>query len=391
MADLIDDQTIALVGSACNYGYGTIDPIEDLGELALSRGVGLHVDGCLGGFILPLGEELGYDIPAFDFRVPGVTTISADTHKYGYGLKGTSVLLFRDRALRNSQYFFLTDWTGGKYCSPGMDGSRSGGLLAATWASMVSLGREGYRELRQARSSRPRRRCRTPCDRHPELRIMGDPTFLLLLHLRRVRHLPRQRLHAAEGLAVQRPAVPERHPHGRHPPADPGRGDRGVRHRPRRGRRVRQGARRRDAAVAGAIYGGVAGGHTTSRPRSSSWRDDDMLDAAGAAAARPREHSCVPHRPARPRGRPGHRRRQGRALVTTRGEPSAGARPRDRAAPGGGAHPGRRRVVGAGRRADPRSVALTAVPATTSSPSRHRASGRARCRSTSTACPSGPA
>ena len=76
------------MGSACNYGYGTIDPIAELSDLALERGVGLHVDGCLGGFILPWGQELGYDIPLFDFRVPGVTSISADTHKYGYGFKG---------------------------------------------------------------------------------------------------------------------------------------------------------------------------------------------------------------------------------------------------------------------------------------------------------------
>ena len=109
--------------------------------------------------------------------MPGVTSISADTHKYGYALKGTSVLSFRDKALRNAQYFFNTDWTGGKYCSPGMDGSRSGGLLAATWASMVQLGREGYRGYAEqifATSAGHAGRGR----RHPELRILGDPTFL---------------------------------------------------------------------------------------------------------------------------------------------------------------------------------------------------------------------
>jgi glutamate/tyrosine decarboxylase-like PLP-dependent enzyme len=178
VAEQIDENTVAIVGSACNYGYGTIDPIPELSVLAVARGVGLHVDGCLGGFILPFGQELGYDqIPTFDFRLPGVTTISADTHKYGYGLKGTSTLLFRDKAVRNSQYFFRTDWTGGKYCSPGMDGSRSGGLLAATWASMVSLGRSGY--LAYARqifetSSAMQEAVRS----HPELRILGDATFL---------------------------------------------------------------------------------------------------------------------------------------------------------------------------------------------------------------------
>ena len=122
VAGLIDSNTIAIMGSACNYGYGTVDPISELSDVALERGVGLHVDGCLGGFILPWGQELGYDIPLFDFRVPGVTSISADTHKYGYGFKGSSVLAFRDKALRNSQYFFMTDWTGGKYVSPGHRG-----------------------------------------------------------------------------------------------------------------------------------------------------------------------------------------------------------------------------------------------------------------------------
>jgi glutamate/tyrosine decarboxylase-like PLP-dependent enzyme len=177
VADRIDANTIAIIGSAGNYGYGTIDPIAELGELALARGVGLHVDGCLGGFILPFGEALGYDIPAFDFRVPGVTSLSADTHKYGYGLKGTSTLLFRDRALRDAMYFFMADWSGGKYFSPGMDGSRSTGLLAATWASMTSLGRAGYRRYAQGifeTSAAMQDAVRS----HADLRLLGTPTFL---------------------------------------------------------------------------------------------------------------------------------------------------------------------------------------------------------------------
>ncbi len=177
MAEAIDDRTIAMIGSAGNYGYGTIDPIEALSELALERGIGLHVDGCLGGFILPYGQELGYDIPLFDFRVPGVTTISADTHKYGYGFKGTSTLLFRDKALRNSQYFYMSDWSGGKYCSPGIDGSRSSGLLAATWAGMVAIGRDRYREYARQifeTSAAMQDSVRS----HSELKILGSPTFL---------------------------------------------------------------------------------------------------------------------------------------------------------------------------------------------------------------------
>ncbi len=176
MAALIDDHTVALVASAGNYGYGTVDPIGRLSDLAVARGVGLHVDGCLGGFILPFAEELGYGVPPFDFRLPGVTTISADTHKYGYGLKGTSVLMFRDKALRNGQYFVMTDWSGGRYMSPGMDGSRSSGLLAATWASMVVHGRAGYRE-KARRILETSFAMQEAVRSHPSLRLMGEPTF----------------------------------------------------------------------------------------------------------------------------------------------------------------------------------------------------------------------
>ena len=176
VAERIDADTIAILGSACNYGYGTIDPVAELGRLALDRGVGLHVDACLGGFILPFGEELGYDVPPFDFRVPGVTTISADTHKYGYAFKGSSTLLFRDKSLRNDQYFYLPGWSGGKYMSPGIEGSRSGGLLSATWAAMVQLGREGYRGY--AREIFETAHAMQEVVRsHPELRILGHPTF----------------------------------------------------------------------------------------------------------------------------------------------------------------------------------------------------------------------
>ncbi|RNM14017.1 pyridoxal phosphate-dependent decarboxylase family protein [Nocardioides pocheonensis] len=172
----IDENTIAIVGSAGNYGYGTIDPIAELGEVARSHGVGLHVDACLGGFILPFGEELGYDIPRFDFRVPGVTSISADTHKYGYAFKGSSTVVFRDKAFRNAQYFHHVGWSGGKYMSPGMEGSRSGGLLAATWAAMVELGRDGYREHARAIFATADAMKAVVLE-HPELRLLGAPTF----------------------------------------------------------------------------------------------------------------------------------------------------------------------------------------------------------------------
>jgi len=172
----IGPNTAAIIASAGNYPYGTIDPIEQLSDMALEHGVGLHVDGCLGGFILPWGQELGYDIPVFDFRMPGVTSISADTHKYGYGLKGTSVLAMRDKSLRQHHYYMITDWKGGAYASPGLAGSRSGGLIAATWASMVSLGKKGYLE-RAKRIFETAFAMQDAVKGHPELKLMGRPTF----------------------------------------------------------------------------------------------------------------------------------------------------------------------------------------------------------------------
>jgi glutamate/tyrosine decarboxylase-like PLP-dependent enzyme len=176
VAASIDENTIVVVGSACNYGYGTVDPIAELGRVAADHGVGLHVDGCLGGFILPFGEELGYDVPRFDFRVPGVTSISLDTHKYGYSFKGSSTLVFRDKAYRNAQYFHLVGWSGGKYMSPGIEGSRSGGILAATWAAMVGLGRDGYLDHARAIFTTADRMKEAVLS-HPELRLLGAPTF----------------------------------------------------------------------------------------------------------------------------------------------------------------------------------------------------------------------
>jgi len=179
--DHVTPNTVALVGSAGNYPYGLIDPIEAMSEIALEHDLGLHVDGCLGGFILPWGERLGYDIPRWDFRVPGVTSISADTHKYGYALKGTSVLLYRNADLRRYQYFNFPDWPGGIYLSPGLAGSRSGGVVAATWAAMVSLGEEGYLEAARDIFATARK-LREGVDAIPELEVFGDPTFVVAFH-----------------------------------------------------------------------------------------------------------------------------------------------------------------------------------------------------------------
>ena len=173
----ITSRTAVIVGSAGNYAYGTIDPIEQLSAIAVEHGVGLHVDGCLGGWILPWGQRLGVaDIPVFDFRLPGVTSISADTHKYGYGPKGVSVLLWRDASLRRHHYFVEPDWNGGIYASAALLGSRSGGVIAGTWAGMRRLGTPGY--LAKARAIFDTAAAMQAGVRsHPELRIMGDPTF----------------------------------------------------------------------------------------------------------------------------------------------------------------------------------------------------------------------
>lgn len=176
--DHITDDTIMLVGSAGSYPYGLVDPITDLGAMAQEHGIGLHVDGCLGGFILPWGQRLGYSIPPFDLRVPGVTSLSADTHKYGYALKGTSVLLYHDKRLRMHQYFTAPDWPGGLYISPGISGSRSGGLIAATWAAMVSIGQQGYLDAARAIFDTAGR-IRHTVDSIPELDVMGESTFLV--------------------------------------------------------------------------------------------------------------------------------------------------------------------------------------------------------------------
>ena len=178
VAEHITDNTVALVGSAGSYPYGLVDPIERLGELALQHDLGLHVDGCLGGFLLPWGRRLGYHIPAFDFEVPGVTSISADTHKYGYTLKGTSVLLYRTRELRQYQYFAASDWPGGLYISPGMSGSRSGGLIAAAWAALLTTGEAGYLDAAR-RIFDTGARVREAVESVDGLRVCGNPSFLV--------------------------------------------------------------------------------------------------------------------------------------------------------------------------------------------------------------------
>jgi len=174
----ITKNTAAIVGSAGNYPYGLIDPLEDLSDIAQNHDIGFHVDGCLGGFILPWIEKLGYNIPVFDFRLPGLTSMSADTHKYGFALKGTSVVLYRNNTLRRYQYFNVPDWPGGIYASPTGAGSRSGGLTAATWSSLLYLGEEGY--LKGAKAIMDvADDIKKGIRDIPELILIGEPTFVI--------------------------------------------------------------------------------------------------------------------------------------------------------------------------------------------------------------------
>ena len=178
MKKAINKNTIALVGSAPSFPHGLIDPIPEMSALAHERGIGFHTDACLGGFIVPWAEKLGYPAPVIDFRLPGVTSISVDTHKYGYAAKGTSVVLYRHPGLRRYQYFTATDWPGGLYASPTMAGSRSGALVAVAWAVMVKLGREGYLDAAR-RILETGERIREGIERIPGLYVLGDPLWVI--------------------------------------------------------------------------------------------------------------------------------------------------------------------------------------------------------------------
>jgi len=174
----VNKNTIVIVGSAPSFPHGIIDPIEELSEIARKRKIGFHTDACLGGFVLPWAEKLGYPVPHFDFRLPGVTSISADTHKYGYAAKGTSVILYRGQSLRHYQYYTITDWPGGLYFSPTFAGSRPGALSAACWAAMISMGEKGYMEATR-KILETADLIKTKIQEIPEIKIMGNPLWVI--------------------------------------------------------------------------------------------------------------------------------------------------------------------------------------------------------------------
>jgi len=174
----VNKNTIAIVGSAPSFPHGTIDPIEEMSAIALEHNIGFHTDACLGGFVLPFAEKLGFDVPVFDFRLKGVTSMSADTHKYGYAAKGTSVIMYRGEELRHFQYYTATDWPGGLYFSPTFAGSRPGALSAACWASLLSIGEKGYLTATQKIMDTADKIKQGICD-IPELYILGKPLWVI--------------------------------------------------------------------------------------------------------------------------------------------------------------------------------------------------------------------
>ncbi|HPA73918.1 MAG TPA: aspartate aminotransferase family protein, partial [Spirochaetota bacterium] len=171
---LVNRNTVMILGSAPEYPHGIIDPIQELGAVAYDRNIPLHVDACLGGYLLPFIEKLGVALPAWDFRVPGVTSVSADAHKYAFSAKGASVILYRSADILKHQFFVFENWPGGVFASPALLGTRPGGAYAAAWASIMALGEDGFlkntREILKA-SNKLKEGIRAI----PELDIIGTP------------------------------------------------------------------------------------------------------------------------------------------------------------------------------------------------------------------------
>jgi glutamate/tyrosine decarboxylase-like PLP-dependent enzyme len=172
--ELIGPSTAVIVASAFNYPYGVMDPVEELAALAAANGIGCHVDACIGGFVLPFLERLGHDVPPWDFRVPGVTEISADVHKYGYCPKGASTILHRDADWFGHQVFLFDDWPSGLYGSPGVAGARPAGPIATAWAALTYLGEDGYVEIMRGLMETTAK-VRAAIDEIDGVELVGDP------------------------------------------------------------------------------------------------------------------------------------------------------------------------------------------------------------------------
>jgi len=179
MEAAIDENTVMLVASAPQYPQGVIDPVAEIAALAHHRDINCHVDACMGGVTLTYLARLGYPIPAWNFEVPGVTSISVDLHKYGYSAKGCGVLVHRSKALRAHHTYVTTNWLGGMYGSSGVLGTKGGGPWAAAWAVLHYLGDEGYLRV----TAEARRACETltaAIESIPELALRARPDSTLL-------------------------------------------------------------------------------------------------------------------------------------------------------------------------------------------------------------------
>ncbi|MGH1490257.1 MAG: pyridoxal phosphate-dependent decarboxylase family protein [Acidimicrobiales bacterium] len=179
MAELVNENTVLIVGSAPQYPQGVIDDIPAIAALAASVDANCHIDGCMGGFVLPFAERLGREVKPWDFRVEGVTSISADIHKLGYAPKGVSVILHRTKELRSYQTFVFDNWLGGFYASPNLQGTRSGLPMAAAWAVMQHLGIDGYVELTRVTLENADR-FRAAVEEIDGIRVLGDGQFHLV-------------------------------------------------------------------------------------------------------------------------------------------------------------------------------------------------------------------
>lgn len=180
VAKLLSPNTIMVVASAPSFPHGLIDDVGGIAALAARRRVWCHVDACLGGFLLPFAARLGHPIPPFDFQLPGVMSMSVDTHKFGMAHKGTSVVLYRSPELRKHQFTCVTEWPGGLYISPSMAGSRNGALIATAWASLVHLGEQGLLDatrdiLAVAQEFKSRLAAEVP-----EVQVVGQPLAMVV-------------------------------------------------------------------------------------------------------------------------------------------------------------------------------------------------------------------
>jgi sphinganine-1-phosphate aldolase len=181
MAAAMTARTLMLVGSAPCFPYGVIDPIGALSDLALARGVWLHVDACVGGYFAPFARMNGVPVPPFDFELPGVRSVSADLHKYGYAAKGASTLFQRSEAQWEHQVFRFDGWPAGGMLTPTVAGTRPGGAIASAWAVMNYLGVEGYREkARQVVATREK--LMAAIRRMPGLCTYGEPLLGLFTY-----------------------------------------------------------------------------------------------------------------------------------------------------------------------------------------------------------------